>query len=49
MMPPRFPPVFMTPLTAIVSPRPTVMAAPQKAPSLSSTAAKHSARPATAQ
>ena len=29
MMPPKLPPVFMTPLTAMVSPRPTVMAAPQ--------------------
>ncbi len=37
------------PAHGMVSPRPTVIAAPQNAPSLSSTAAKHSARPATAQ
>src|SRR6185312_778123 len=49
MMPPRLPPVFMTPLTAMVSPPPTFMAPAQNAPSLSSTAPKQHARPTTAQ
>ncbi len=48
MMPPRLPPVFMKPHTAMVSPRPTFMAAPQYAPSVISTEPKQAASAATA-
>jgi hypothetical protein len=48
MIPPRHPPVFTMLLIVMVSPRPTVMVAPQNEPSVSSKQPKHRVNAATA-